>query len=723
MGIPLFKFSSINHSMTSQNPCDTLNLFWNQQIEYNNAKSLVYMTPSYDFSTVWRFPEFSTYGNHLLNPLLAINQTMQKWNNNNCWGNNCWDFGNFGNFNFPWSNNTNTNNDNSGKTDSERAAEKKMQREYDDLKALINEYKNIAQANKSINPDLLDKIEVALSKSGKIEEKLESLKNIYNDINKTSLRKALTSLSSKDFNLKERLEKAGYNFGDKDYSYKNLKDTDLNSMLDRIHSEIAGLSSKNPNSLKEFKGLIEPMVTVGDNDILRVISYWNDKYGLTGNNKDSKDEGCIIRFMIKKMNEVDDNAKTDIQSSVNKLIDALTSKANYIKDNGEAFDEETLTALGAQITNVTKAKEAAAQKATSKTLEDLAKEFEKLYVMLRTMEALQINKDINNKYSFLNSISNTDTDIIDENIIVKDTEADLKKEGLGDIDIKNIHLVDYQAPPKTAQEEVNDLVKEGTLKNAIDATDLQTKLKDYYQDHEGTFYTIRDGKIIRLDGVTKIYSNGRCGIKDKEGMHNIPEGTEVTKDDIPKEEKPSDSGSTTGDEDGSSDSTLSEAAKRYYEYAKTQAANGETRYLGKKFAEAICGNTDEDEFYKMQGYIRIIDKDNVANFIKGYYDSDSWYANGFFEQIAAENSSSQLTNGEVVSVLKALVEYFKNKELEGQDETDFERIKEAYEDYRQKDQTKKFSNSEPGWRIFGVDKLDRLDDAVERLLKTGDAEE
>lgn len=719
MGIPLFKFSSINHSMTSQNPCDTLNLFWNQQIEYNNAKSLVYMTPSYDFSTVWRFPEFSTFGNQLLNPLLAINQTMQNWNNNNYWGNNCWNFGNFGNFsnfNFPWSNNSNTNNDNSGKTDAERAAEKKMQREYDDLKALINEYKNIAQANKSINPDLLDKIEIALSKSGKIEEKLESLKNVYNDINKASLRKALTSLSSKDFNLKERLEKAGYNFGNKDYSFKNAKDTDLNSMLDRIHSEIAGLSSKNPNSLKEFKGLIEPMVTVGNNDILRVISYWNDKYGLTGDNKDSKDEGCIIRFMIKKMNGVDDNAKTDIQNSVNKLVDALTSKANYIKDNGEAFDEETLSALGAQITNVRKAKEAA-------NFEALAKEFEKLYVMLRIMEAKQINKSINNKYSFLNSISNTDTDIIDENIIVKDTEADLKKEGLGDIDIKNIHLVDYQAPPKTAQEEVNDLVKEGTLKNAIDATDQKTELKDYYQDHEGTFYTIRDGKIIRLDGVTCIYSNGRCAINGKKGMHNIPEGTEVTKDDIPKEEKPSGSGSTTGDKDDSSDSTLREAAKRYYEYAKTQAANGGTRYLGKKFAEAICGNTDEDEFYKMQGYIRIIDKDNVANFIKGYYDSDSWYANGFFEQIAAENSSSQLTNGEVVSVLKALVEYFKNKKLEGQDETDFERIKEAYEDYRQKDQTEKFSNSEPGWRIFGVDKLDRLDDAVERLLKTGDAEE
>ena len=715
MGMP-FYFSSINHSMLSQNPMDSMNLFWNQQLEANKANMLAYMTPAYDFNSVWRFPEFSTFGNQLLNPMLAIQQTMQNWQNNN-WGN----FGNFGNWNFtPWQNPNNE--DTSKKTDEKKLEEKKMQREYDDLKALINVYKNIEEAKIkngliSIKPDLLLEIKNALSKSGKIEEKLESLKNVYNKIDKNSLKKALTSLSTKDFNLKERLEKAGYNFGNKDYSAKNAKDADLNSMLDRIHSEIEALSSKNPNSLKEFKGLIEPMVTEGNNDILRVISYWNDKYGLTKDGKKNDDEGCIIRFMMKKMNEVDANAKADIQSSVNKLVDALTAKANYIKDNSEGFDEGTVNALGGQITNVTKAKEAAAGKATSDSLSNLANEFEKLYVLLRRMEALQINQAINNKYSFLNNISNTDTDIIDKDIIVKDTEADLKKEGLDGVDTTKVQLVDYKAEPKTAQEDIEDLRKDGTLTYAKAAEDKTKDLEGYYQDHKGTFYTIRDGKIIRLDGVTLIYSNDRCAHNGKMCSVSEVKGTEVTKNDIPKKDNSGSGNTPAAGEDLIS--TMSEAAKRYYYSAKERLEDkaASPNSLGREFADAICQGTDADEFAKMQGYIRIIDKNNVVDFIKGYYYRDYVFANGFFEQIASEGESSRLTNGEVAHVLKALFDHINEKypNPTGQDEKDFATIKAAYYECKAKDPTKKFSNPQFWKRIIGTDDLDNLDDAIERI--------
>ena len=545
MGMP-FYFSSINHSMLSQNPCDSINLFWNQQIESSKAKELMYMTPAYDFSMVWRFPEVATWGNSLLDPTLAIQQTLQNFQNSNSW-NNMWSFDNI-KWNFtPWTN-KDGNDNGSKKNDAERLAEKRMQREYNDLKTLITAYKNIAQGNSTLNPELLDEIEVALNKSGKIEEKLDALKDVYNKLSKPALKKTIASISTDDFGLKERLEQAGYNFGDKDYSYRNAKDTDLNSMLDRIHSEIASISSSNANGMKEFKGLIEPMVSDSDNEILRVISYWNDKYGVTEDEDGNKtnEERSIIRFMIKQMDGLDDNAKKDVMSSANKLVDALTARANQIKDNGQAFDETTITALGNQITNVNKAKEAATKDLTSTALENLAQEFEKLYVMLRRMEALEINQKINNKYGFLNNISTTDVNIINEDIIVKDTEADLKKEGLDGVDTSSVQLVDYQ--PSTViddgnggnggNDEENDiasvselkqLVSAGTLEQAKDALNSANEVKNCYKDKNGTYYTVREGKIIRLDDVIKVYSNGRCKTKDNK-MHNISDikGTEVT---------------------------------------------------------------------------------------------------------------------------------------------------------------------------------------------------
>ena len=66
--------------------------------------------------------------------------------------------------------------------------------EYDALKALINKYKEIGTKNNTISRALLDKINAALNKSGKPEEKLEALKDLYKSLDKTKLEKALLEL-------------------------------------------------------------------------------------------------------------------------------------------------------------------------------------------------------------------------------------------------------------------------------------------------------------------------------------------------------------------------------------------------------------------------------------------------------------------------------------------------------------------------------------------------
>ena len=43
-----FHFSSVNQAMTSENPSDSINLFWNQQMEKNKANASLFLTPNFD---------------------------------------------------------------------------------------------------------------------------------------------------------------------------------------------------------------------------------------------------------------------------------------------------------------------------------------------------------------------------------------------------------------------------------------------------------------------------------------------------------------------------------------------------------------------------------------------------------------------------------------------------------------------------------------------------
>lgn len=500
-----FHFSFINQAMVSQNPADSINLFWNQQMMKNSADAMMFMTPSFN-SSIFEYPDFCTFGNNLLNPMLAIKQCMQNWNNN---GGIFGSTNMFGGMNFsplgfqsPWESSSST--DTTGMSDEEKNKVKKMEREYNNLRKLLETYKQVSGLK---DENLLAEIETALNNSGAtpanateaekkklpIERKLEALQKVYNKLNKDDLRKAISSIELSDSNIKNELVKAGYRFSDSRYSYKNADDTALNNKLDVIHTEISKVSSSNPNSAQTLKGMVEAMGADGNNDILRVISYWNDKYAKNGD----KSERSIIRFMGKQFNSLDENGKKDFGCQIEAVVNALTAKANYVKDNSDGIASATLENLNALITSTSKLKENFAKSKSTTDLNKLCDEFEKLYVSLRKIEAARINKEVQTKFGFLNDISSTDKDIIDKNIIVKDTDEDLKSEGLGDIKIE-VKVTKENTQAVVTSEE---LLANGVKVKVKFATGVKV---DAYKYNNEYYRITNTGDVKKLSNVEEI---------------------------------------------------------------------------------------------------------------------------------------------------------------------------------------------------------------------------
>lgn len=627
-----FHFSPLNYAITSGNISDSLNLLWNQQMEGLRFNSIMNMVPNFNPSFGFNYSN-STVCNELLNPMLAAKQVMQGFQNYN-WMNNSSIFcgmNNFGNFQFPGfiptigttpSNSTET--DTSNMTDAEKVEYKKKDKEYNALKAFINSYKNIAEANGDTS--MKEEIDVALNNTGAcpsdaseeekklkpVDRKLRALKELYKKLDKTKMRKAMASLSLSENNYKGELKNAGYNFGMKEYSYGNAEDADFKSKIDRIHQELGKISASN-YSTSEYAGLIEPMATSGENDILRIISYWNDKYN------GANDKG-IIRLIASKL--PNDKKKETIEKNVKPLVNALTAKANTIKDNSKIFDEKTLKALDTQITNVNKALEKACDK---NSLEKLATEFDKLYVILRKLEAHRINHDMKEKYGFLNDIATDDVDFINNDIIIKETKEDLKAENMGSVTV-NI-AVDDDA---TASYD-DDSAKKDADKTSDKATDKKTSTVDteatgemeelaeqqgltetdvtgYYQKGKQFFkYNPDTQSFERLEGVTKINANGTMVKKGK---------TEKIREVEPAEES------------------------------------------GKVLRQRLVGETKTSDYTiiakKMNSFETYTDAEDIVKFVQGYNNEKSWWILADSKLCAQIATESGMTEATKITYLKSI---------------------------------------------------------------------
>ena len=479
-----FHYSSLNYDLAQSTPSGSINIMWNQLGEKMKADSIMYMTPNFDPSIGYTYPEFGMWGNNLLNPMLAIQQTMQAFQNGtwmqgnstnwfNPWGGN--NGGNWWNNWNPWGNNNGGNSSSDPK--------------YDALKAVLNKYIEL-----NPNDSRIQEIRDAINKSGKPEEKMDALKNVYKKLNKTKLQKALLDLPE----YKKLLDIAGYNFNGMN------KDEDK-----KLRADLEKLSTNIKNKSCEYGGLVNP---TADN-ILRTISYWNDSH------KDDNSRG-ILKLIATNLKS-DESEITKHRELVEKLTQALLERAAEFKAEYEGSFPKLDAAKDAVADALAKITDN--KSCTQSNVEALAKEFDKLYAMLRIMEAEKISNTIQTKYNFLNDIASNDVDFVNNDLVVKATKEDLKSEGITNVETDTIPKeevdeipIEDKHPDKTPEELLTTvLYKEdgsGNVKKTAKDGVYQTNTTSTNEPPH--LYMIKDDKLVELKDIKAIDKDGNCTMID-----------------------------------------------------------------------------------------------------------------------------------------------------------------------------------------------------------------
>ena len=488
-----FHYSALNHAVARGTESDSINILGNQLQEKMKADSMVYMAPIFDFSSSMTDLLSPFSFNSPLNVGANINAYLTAYQNGT-WqcnqgfgGFGGFNFGNFGGigngFNFGnmfggnWGNfgNNNTNGTSTGSS------------ELDALKALITKYKEIGEKNCSLSPSLKDKITNTLNKSGSTEEKLTALKDLYKILDKSKLEQAMLQMTE----YKEMLTEAGYDFK----SSNREKDAELKKELNKLEQDIKG------------EGKLSALINAGENDpsILRKISYWNDTH------KDANNRS-ILRLIAEN---IPAKAKQiPYKDSVRYLSMSLINKAEDFKASASG----EFTKLDKAKNEVSDALSKAQKDFTKNNITDLAKKFETLYAMLRILEAEKTRNAIKAKFSFLNNIASDDKDFVTDNLIVAETKADLKKEGISfnesDIDeIKQDAVEDYtdiDDKCDTPEEKVKALMADDTKALAKSSKNGVYKSTATNTNEPVKHYIIKDDKLVELKGVRYIDKNGMC---------------------------------------------------------------------------------------------------------------------------------------------------------------------------------------------------------------------
>ena len=483
-----FHYSALNHAVARGTESDSINILGNQLQEKMKADSMVYMAPIFDFSSSMTDLLSPFSFNSPLNVGANINAYLTAYQNGT-WqcnqGFGGFNFGGIGNgFNFGnmfggnWGNfgNNNTNGTSTGSS------------ELDALKALITKYKEIGEKNCSLSPSLKDKITNTLNKSGSTEEKLTALKDLYKILDKSKLEQAMLQLTE----YKEMLTEAGYDFK----SSNREKDAELKKELNTLEQNIKG------------KGDQLTLLTGGENDpsILRKISYWNDTH------KDANNRS-ILRLIADNIPSKEAE-QTQYKIGVKNLSMSLINKVEDFKASASG----EFTKLDKAKNEVSDALSKAEKDFTKNNITDLAKKFETLYAMLRILEAEKTRNAIKAKFSFLNNIASDDKDFVTDNLIVAETKADLKKEGISfnesDIDeIKQDAVEDYtdiDDKCDTPEEKVKALMADDTKALAKTSKDGVYKSTATNTNEPVKHYVIKDDKLVELKGVRYIDKNGMC---------------------------------------------------------------------------------------------------------------------------------------------------------------------------------------------------------------------
>lgn len=441
---PFYRFSAINFDTYHTDFSNRMNLFWNQKMSELDYRSTHFFVPNMNYGVITPYSYNTNPFADIYNAAMTMfhNQSLQSGgpglldaNGNLNLARQLFGAGVMGNMagympgmvnpgiisggNTGGNQEVNQDNNPGNNNNDDQATIDKKNREIRALKDLFTTYKAVA---KNLDEETISSIDKAMNNSGSLDERLKALQDMYNSLDKTAIKKTIPYM-----HYQEELIQAGYNFENTDYSYYRANDVEdlVKNAIDDLKKPV-GDDSTIGSGITALTSSVSLNLSQDDtNDILRIISIWNDK------KKGETIVGALAKYVSENGNPT--SRQSNIETHVKPFIDALQKEVTFYKEravNGNNIEdlEKFSTKLGEAYDNVY-------QNPSEYNIGKMNKYFNQLYVLLRKCEANRINDLVEKKYSFLNDISTTDTDFVDD-VIIKATEADLVAEGLANIDVR-----------------------------------------------------------------------------------------------------------------------------------------------------------------------------------------------------------------------------------------------------------------------------------------------
>ena len=479
-----------------------------------------------DMLTFMNFPVFrNTSNDYLLDPRLAMWQAQQNWMNGGSFGMMGSSylplFNNFpGMAQFPgspWFNPTQskpeTEEEKKKREAKEAEAKKPEAKKAENLKKAFDNIKKLSESKKNfvnLDESIVNKAKEAMEKET-ASERLTAMKEVMKEIPDSIIKKSVLA----DDVVAKKLKEAGYNFNYKNNLYSLPSDGIIDNLND-VHNDIS--SKRDYVALGKLAANTKGKVT----PILSAISSWNNT---------QKEKG-ILNFMADNMPE--EAPMAQYKEIVQMLADALLDKADEytgcekikqqrdkVAELKDSFIQHANDALNSKEYEKRKS-------ALSSELKALSKEFETLYARLRMQEAQGVSNYINSREEFT-SLNEVKEGLIDENIVVAETYANLKEEGISNVpsveDLDEVETPEVIRITSEGVENLDDKYKDKqelleclrkdkkVLTKVGDSNVYQTKTFDG-KDGGSRYFTVQDNKLVEVfkqeDGSFKPAENAEA---------------------------------------------------------------------------------------------------------------------------------------------------------------------------------------------------------------------
>ena len=622
--------SAMNYDICTANPFNTMNLHMNQAWDDMIARQSFHMVPQYDFGNMFSYGSF-TNNSFLLDPRYTIAQT--EWaKNNSAWQSGFGGFGGFGslggvgggfNMSNPWGNMGlnlgNSEGSSSKKVETEE--DKEYNRKYTQLLGLckqLKEYDGIAFSKKEALKDAIK------DTKGTPQEKYERLKKAYDAISDNTVKKFLKNNSDYQLNGKEADKNKGNSLKDDliraGHEYTG---TAVDNTLDGFENAIKELKNNANQTTNDIVGKLD--FNSDKYSILDILSSWNTRSAGTNNRN-------IITFISANINLIKN--KTEKQTAISTIVKPI---ANNLADKAEIYleqlDDASKTKLQEAIKEVRKETE---KYCDTGKINNLATNFDKLYVLTRLAAIKVLQNEVNRKYGAI------DSGVFNDKLFIDDTKADLDAEGFKD---------KYTMDDIKVSEEIAALVE----------TEEESAVKT---ESENAEEKPADGTKVDDNG-TKVDGNGNKG--------NV-------------------SGAAS-DENENKDGTPETKAVAEAEEAAQIAKQAEEN--GKKVMELLGGWTSKNDDIEIADILTDIDSDNIYPFLKGVYtNGKTCNCEGLIEKL---DDDTYVRNGvtmeKKLNIIKSVLD--KARELGLENKTTYTELEKLYDEYATGDKSGRNNFNKP----------------------------